>query len=104
MQSFLDAIEAKDFAALPSYFCEEFADQASTFDLTTLAGTLPEGTDAQALLDAFILDAEVTNLEVVSQTDTRGRRGARRDASRWTSTRPRWHPSSRACWRPPGRR
>ena len=70
VQSFLDAIEAKDFAALPSYFCEEFASEASAFDLTTLAGTLPEGTDAQALLDAFILDAEVTNLEVVSQTDT----------------------------------
>ena len=70
VQAFLDAIEAKDFAGLPTYFCEEFADQASTFDLTTLAGTLPEGTDAQALLDAFIIDAEVANLEVVSQTDT----------------------------------
>ena len=40
------------------------------FDLSALAGTLPEGTDAQSLLDAFILDTEVASLEVVSQTDS----------------------------------
>ena len=35
-----------------------------------MAAGLPEGTDAQALLDAFILDTEVASVEVVSQTDT----------------------------------
>jgi hypothetical protein len=68
--AFLAAIEAKDFEALPSFFCEEFASQAGAFDLSALADTLPEGADAQALLDAFILDTEVTSLDVVSQTDT----------------------------------
>ncbi len=70
VQNLLAAIEAKDFEALPSFFCEEFAAQAATFDLSGLAGTLPEGTDAQSLLDAFILDTEVTSMEVVSQSDT----------------------------------
>jgi hypothetical protein len=70
VQNLLAAIEAKDFEALPSFFCEEFAAQAATFDLSGLAGTLPEGTDAQSLLDAFILDTEVASVEVVSQSDT----------------------------------
>jgi hypothetical protein len=70
VQNFLAAIEAKDFEALPAFFCEEFAAQADMFDLSTLAGTLPEGTDAQALLDAFILDTEVASVEVISQSDS----------------------------------
>jgi hypothetical protein len=70
VQNLLAAIEAKDFEALPSFFCEEFAAQADTFDLSGLAGTLPEGADAQSLLDAFILDTEVASVEVVSQSDT----------------------------------
>jgi hypothetical protein len=70
VQNLLAAIEAKDFEALPSFFCEEFAAQAGMFDLSTLAGTLPEGTDAQSLLDAFILDTEVASVEIVSQSDS----------------------------------
>ena len=70
VQNLLTAIEAKDFEALPAFFCEEFAAQADMFDLSALAGTLPAGTDAQSLLDAFILDTEVASLEVVSQSDT----------------------------------
>ncbi len=70
VQNLLAAIEAKDFEALPSFFCEEFAAQAAIFDLSGLAGTLPEGADAQSLLDAFILDTEVASVEVVSQSDT----------------------------------
>ncbi len=70
VQNLLASIEAKDFEALPTYFCEEFAGQADMFDLSALAGTLPEGTDVQALLDAFILDTEVTSLEVISQTES----------------------------------
>jgi hypothetical protein len=70
VQNFLAAIEAKDFEALPSFFCEEFAAQAATFDLSGLTAGMPEGTDAQALLDAFILDTETTTLEVVSQSDS----------------------------------
>ena len=70
VQNLLAAIEAKDFEGLPAFFCEEFADQADMFDLSTLAGTLPEGTDAQSLLDGLILDTEVASLEVVSQSDS----------------------------------
>jgi hypothetical protein len=70
VQNLLTAIEAKDFEALPAFFCEEFASQADAFDLSALAGTLPEGTDAQSLLDAFILDTEVASLEVISQSDS----------------------------------
>jgi hypothetical protein len=66
----MDAIEAKDFEALPTFFCEEFAEQAAGFDLSGMAAGLPEGTDAQALLDAFILDTEIASVEVVSQSDT----------------------------------
>ena len=36
VQNLLAAIEAKDFEALPSFFCEEFAAQAATFDLSGL--------------------------------------------------------------------
>jgi hypothetical protein len=70
VQNLLAAIEAKDFEALPTFFCEEFAAQADMFDISSLAGTLPEGTDAQSLLDAFILDTEVASVEVVSQSDS----------------------------------
>lgn len=70
IQSFMDALEAKDFEALPSFFCEEEADQAAEFDVSALAGELPEGMDVQSLLDAFIFDVSVDSMEVVSQTET----------------------------------
>lgn len=64
------AIEAKDFEALPTFFCEEYAEEAAGFDISGMAEGLPEGTDPQTLLDAFILDTEIESVEVVSQTDT----------------------------------
>jgi hypothetical protein len=70
VSEFLDTIVAKDFDGLAGYFCEEFADEAARFDISSLAAGLPEGVDAQALLDAFILGVEVESLETVSQTDT----------------------------------
>jgi hypothetical protein len=70
IEGLLASIEAKDFAALPTYFCAEFAAQAEGFDLSGLAAGLPEGTDAQSLLDAFTLDAQVVSTEIVSQTDS----------------------------------
>jgi hypothetical protein len=70
VEGLLAAIEAKDFAALPSFFCAEFSEQVSAFDMSALTGGMPAGLDASALLDAFILDTEVTSLEVLSQTDT----------------------------------
>jgi hypothetical protein len=66
----LTAIEAKDFEVLPTFFCEEHAAQAAGFDLSSLLTVLPEGTDAAALLDAFILDAEIETIEVLRQSDT----------------------------------
>ncbi|MGD8486041.1 MAG: hypothetical protein PVG27_10295 [Chloroflexota bacterium] len=70
IQSFMDAVAAKDFEALPSYFCEAEAEQAAQFDLTELSAGMPEGIDVQSLLDAFIFDIQLDSLEVVSQSDT----------------------------------
>ncbi len=70
VEALLAAIEAKDFEALPSFFCAEFAEQASAFDMSALTEGMPPGMDATALLDAFILDTEIATLEVLSQTDT----------------------------------
>jgi len=62
----LAAVEAKQFDSLGTYFCAEYADQAAGLDFSSM---LPEGTDADALLAAFIIDTEATT-EVLSQTDT----------------------------------
>ena len=70
VEALLGAIEAKDFEALPTFFCAEFAEQASAFDMSALTEGMPPGMDATALLDAFILDTEIATLEVLSQTDT----------------------------------
>jgi hypothetical protein len=70
IQSFMDTLVAKDFEALPAFFCEEQAEQAAQFDVSSLAGDLPEGMDVQSLLDAFIFDISVDSMEVVSQTET----------------------------------
>jgi hypothetical protein len=63
------AIEAKEFDDLARFFCPEHADQAAAFDVSGMAAALP-GVDPAAILDAIILDTEITSLEVVSQTDT----------------------------------
>jgi hypothetical protein len=63
------ALEAKDFANLGGFFCAEHADQANAFDVSGLTASLP-GVDPSAILDAIILDTEITLLEVVSQSDT----------------------------------
>jgi hypothetical protein len=68
VRNLLAAISAKDFAALPTYFCDEYAAQAAGFDLSALAGQLPEGTDPQALLDAFQITTDLQSADVVSQT------------------------------------
>lgn len=70
VEGLLAAIEAKDFEAIPGFFCDEFASQAEAFDLSTMAEGLPPGVDPAGLLDAIILDAEVASTEVVSQTET----------------------------------
>lgn len=66
----LEAIEAKELDALPTYFCEEFADEMGGLDFASIADDLPPGMDAQSLLDAFIFDVEIESAEVLSQTDT----------------------------------
>jgi hypothetical protein len=69
IEGFLAAVEAKDFEALPTNFSAEFADQVSDFDISSLVADLPEGTDPQSILDAFVLDAEIQSLELVSESD-----------------------------------
>ena len=70
IRSFMDAVAAKDFEALPGYFCLDQAAQAAQFDLSALAGEMPAGLDVQSLLDAFIFDIQLDSVDVVSQTDT----------------------------------
>jgi hypothetical protein len=70
IRSFMDAVAAKDFEALPGYFCLDQAAQAAQFDISALAGEMPEGMDVQSLLDAFIFDIQLDSVDVVSQTDT----------------------------------
>jgi hypothetical protein len=62
------AIEAKDFDDLAGFFCEEFAGQAADFDISGLASAF--GADPSLILDAIILDTEITSLEVLSQSET----------------------------------
>jgi hypothetical protein len=70
IQGFMDAVVAKDFEAMPSFFCEAEAEQAAQFDVSAMAGDMPPGMDVQSLLDAFIFDVQLDSLDVVSQTDT----------------------------------
>ena len=78
LRNLVAAIAAKDFASLPTYFCPEFAAQAAGLDLSAITAALPEGTDAQSLLDAFVIQADV---------QTRGHRqperGSRPSSSWW---------------------
>jgi hypothetical protein len=69
IQGFMDAVVAKDVAALPTFFCEAEADQAARFDMSALTGDM-EGLDVQSVLDAVIFDVQLDSLEVTSQTDT----------------------------------
>jgi hypothetical protein len=69
IQGFMDAVAAKDFEALPGYFCVAQAAQAAQFDISALAGEMPEGMDVQSLLDAFIFDISLDSMDVVSQTE-----------------------------------
>jgi hypothetical protein len=64
------AIEAKDFEALPTFFCEEFAEQAGGLDFASMADEMPPGFDIDVLLDAFIFDVDIVSMDVVSQSDT----------------------------------
>ncbi len=70
IEGLMAAIEAKDFEALPTYFCAEFADQMGVLDMGNLTEGLPPGMDVNSLLDAFILDTEIASMSVVSQSDT----------------------------------
>lgn len=70
IQGFMDAVAAKDFDALPSFFCEAEAGQAAQFDMGSLAAEMPEGMDVQSLLDAFVFDISLDSLEVVSESET----------------------------------
>ncbi len=70
INNLVEAIEAKDFAALPGFFCPDFAGDMGGLDLGSMTEGMPEGVDVQTLLDAFIIDVEVNSLDVVSQTDT----------------------------------
>jgi hypothetical protein len=55
------AIEEKRFDDVPSYFCPAYAGDAADLDLAaSLTGSMPEGIDPQAVLDA--LSFEVTGL------------------------------------------
>lgn len=70
IEGLLVAIETKDFEALPTFFCAEFADQVGALDMSALTEGMPPGMDASTLLDAFIIDTEIASLEVLSQSDT----------------------------------
>jgi hypothetical protein len=64
----LAALEAKRFADLAEHFCPDHADQAAEFDVSGLAAAFP-GIDSGLILDVVRLDAEITSLEVASQSD-----------------------------------
>lgn len=69
VRNLMAAIQAKDFEALPSFFCAEYADEAGGFNLEAIAGQMPEGMDATALFDAFEFTPDVQSVEVLSQTE-----------------------------------
>ncbi len=68
IQGFADAVVAKDFEAIPGFFCEAQADQAAQFDVSALASDLPPGLDVSALMDAFAFDVDIDSTEVVSES------------------------------------
>ena len=70
IEGFMDAVVAKDFEALPGFFCEGEAAQAAQFDVSALAGEMPEGMDVQSLLDAFVFEVSLDSMEVLSESDT----------------------------------
>ena len=70
VQGFLDDIEAGNLAAIGGWFCEEFAAQADALNMSELTASLPEGLDAQTVLDAFKFAVTVNSLEAISQDDT----------------------------------
>jgi hypothetical protein len=69
VQSLLADIEAKNFEAIAGYFCGEFADQASSLDLSEMAASLPPGVDTDSVFDAFDFTVVLDSLETVSETD-----------------------------------
>ena len=77
IQGFMDAVAAKDFEALPGYFCLAEAAQAAEFDVSALAGEMPEGMDVQSLLDAFIFDISLDSVERRQRERHRGGRPRR---------------------------
>jgi hypothetical protein len=70
IEGFMDAVVAKDFEALPGFFCAGEAAQAAQFDVSALAGEMPEGMDVQSLLDAFVFEVSLDSMEVLSESDT----------------------------------
>lgn len=70
LEGLMGAIEAKEFDALQTYFCPEFADDMGGLDFASMSEGMPPGTDIDTLLDAFIFDVEIDSAEVVSQTDS----------------------------------
>lgn len=70
VQGFLDDIQALNIEAIPGWFCDAFADQAATFDMSELTASLPPGTDAESVLGSFSFDVDVESIETISQTDT----------------------------------
>ncbi len=70
INSFAATIEAKDFEAVPAYFCPEFAGSMGAFDMSSLIGDMPAGMDAQTLLDVITLDVAIDPVDVVTESDT----------------------------------
>jgi hypothetical protein len=69
LEGLMATIEAKDFEALPTFFCEEFAEEMGGLDFASLADEMPPGLDPNTLLDAFIFDAEIASMETISETE-----------------------------------
>jgi len=85
IQSFVNAVAARDYEALPTYFCEDQVEQAAQFDpsnlasmLPEMAGMMPDGVDlesllgafdVQQLLDAFVFDIQLNGLETLSESE-----------------------------------
>lgn len=62
----LDSIVAKDFAAVPTFVCAQYAEQvASTFDIAAQIGEMP-GVDLQALINGLIFTADPRSATLVS--------------------------------------
>ena len=72
--AFMAAIEAKDFAALPTYFCDDQADALDVFDMSEMAASMPPGIDASLIFDAF----NVFNIDTVESRRSRTTSATRR--------------------------